>query len=157
MRQCELIIQTVIKSKGNEFYLSINKKDDAKLKEKINDEFNIVDNMHKYLILLDSFWQQLTNNNDKLKLSFLLGRLAKNGALGYDYKGDNQIYQNQANECLYFLFEHCISRIIREGNANNTIIKIQILLRQRICINTLSIELINAELENNVTTVWQLK
>jgi len=157
MRQCELIIQTVIKSKGNEFYLSINKKDDAKLKEKINDEFNIVDNMHKYLILLDSFWQRLTNNNDKLKLSFLLGQLAKNGALGYDYKGDNQIYQNQANECLYFLFEHCISRIIREGNANNTIIKIQILLRQRICINTLSMELINADLENNVTTVWELK
>ncbi|MCE2706451.1 MAG: hypothetical protein LW807_05180 [Proteobacteria bacterium] len=146
--QCKHIIQEIIKIKGKRFDISTNQIENTKFKDQINQEFNAIENLVTYKVLLGKFWLTIKNNEEKLKLCFLLGQLAKDGALGYH---NNK--SNQANDAFYGLFEHCISKIINDGNSHPELLKIQDLAKTGACIEILSNDLL-IKVNPNVLSVW---
>ena len=116
--KCNNIIAKVISGQGNSFSLSSNVADDAKIKDAINMAFNADDatTMNKYVKNLQQFWHSLTKVEDKLQLIFILGQIAKKGALGYHQHNDNT-----ANIAFYKLCQQCLEWFIRDEPSSEQV------------------------------------
>ena len=95
------VIQRLIINQGGTARIGSDISTDQGLKDKINTEFLLL--LERLLsndldAEINSLWNTLPDTSSKAKLIFLLGQIAKQGALGYHH-GDN----NQANEFYYTL------------------------------------------------------
>jgi len=104
-------VKSVIKSGGEAVKLSADTEQDMKIKDSINKAIPIADEgFHKTAnVCFDALYKELTSDEEKLQLIFLLGQIAKQGALGYHY-GDN----NQANEFFYSMAAYCTEKLKTE-------------------------------------------
>lgn len=115
-------IQRIILNQGERLQISNNAEDDKKIKEDINIAFNNSINEEAFQSL-NEFYDTLTKEQ-KLKLIFLLGHIAKDGALGYHHGNENQ-----ANQLYYDFCKRCAEKLQHEDSAipgiNNLITALQ--------------------------------
>lgn len=123
----------------------------------------ILTEYNNYEEQLNQFWPALTTFEDKLKLAFLLGQIAKRGSLGYHLDINNDA-TNKANDILYSLCKSCIAKIKAETINNDDIEKpfkdkidkILKNLKQGICIEAETNKLIIEECfkKYKIDSVW---
>ena len=158
--QCNSIISSIIMGQGGTFNLSRDPSYDIQIKDAINNAFDALNpsKMESYSTQLQRFWETLTTTADKLKLAFLLGQIAKKGALGYHHHREND-ENNQANMAFYALAARCIDWLLRESSPEITLElrtklnNISSNLTQGMCIEVASNDLRLAYPEVNL--VWE--
>mgnify|MGYP000449803716 CR=1 FL=1 len=157
-------IKLVVEAKGGRIVLNANANEDMNLKNAINQEmnsfygspeeqqWNLVENK------LTEFWGTLQNRESKLKFIYLLGQLAKDGALGYHYDANNQ-----ANEFYYYLTIACTNKLIAEDQhdpvasekSKRSVVTLRDYLTTGGCIQAGTSIL--ADKNKQITSVWDKK
>lgn len=99
----ELIINSITRildNHGDKISITQNINDNQKIKDEINIYLNEFYSKNTGMLehKLNEVWSNLANVKEKAKFIYLLGHIAKSGALGYENNG-----LNQANELYYTL------------------------------------------------------
>lgn len=111
------VIQRLVTLEGDFIFLDSDRQKDAQIKDRINASFQPFDECNKTTI--DGFWSQLSTPQEKAKLIFLVGQIAKKGALGYHIVDqETGIDKNQANVFFYCLATYYTEKLLSEKDSN---------------------------------------
>ena len=112
-------IQLLINGEGNQIQLGSTELKDKELKDKIEKALpygEIVGDLpNSNKTRMEEFWATLHDNSSKAKLIFLLGQIAKKGALGYELGGNNR-----ANSFYYLMTLEFAKKFRKEFPDNST-------------------------------------
>jgi hypothetical protein len=143
-------IKILIQNQGNTFKIFNDKEKDMAIKDYINEKIPFIPlNINNFI---DSFWNSLTKNEDKYKLIFLLGQIAKAGALGYHYGNKNE------SNYFFYLLAHHFALKLKNSNNNSAIEKLIKQCQEGICIeNATNDFMFNLRHLYKLEEVWQKK
>ncbi len=144
-------IERTIMNQGNPISLGETVKEDIEIKDSINFAFIQADQLASLKDKLDKFYISLPDRSSKLKLLFLLGQIAKRGALGYDHGG-----KNQANELFYTLALKVASLIKAEDGEqeDKTLLDLIKCLEEGGCIEQATYLFAIEKQNNHVLEIW---
>ena len=111
------LIQRLVTLEGECISLDSDPQKDAEIKDRINASFPVFAGCDKTEI--DRFWSQLGTPLEKAKLIFLVGQIAKRGALGYHLESHQQSNErNQANDFFSNLTCYYTGKLRSENPSN---------------------------------------
>ena len=149
-------IQRLIINEGNGARIGSDIAADKKLKDDINIAFIGIYTDDELDDKINQTWSDLHDQESKAKLIFLIGQIAKSGALGYEHGG-----ANQANTLYYTLAQKLTNKFLQEfpedenSQLRESLIKLKNKLDSGTCIEVASNEFM---LENpilHINTVWK--
>jgi hypothetical protein len=153
-------IKRAVQLKGDHFKLKEDIKEDIHIKDDINNSIiKFAEISEETKNSIDNFWG-LLNIDNKFRLIFLLGQIAKSGALGYHYKlniNGKMEEKNQSNEFFYTLTIYYAEKLKQEMNDANNIIILNNLLNELNQGNCIEVATNNLALcfNNKLYDVWE--
>ena len=100
------IIQQAILTKGESVSIASTRAEDGAIKDAINALCADVATTHNFEDSVMTHFNSLGDDQDKARLPFLLGQIAKAGVLGYEHGN-----RNQANDLFYSLSRKCFDEL----------------------------------------------
>ena len=100
------IIQQAILNEGRDVSIASTPAEDGAIKDAINALCLEVRETHDFEVSVMTYFNSLNNDQNKARLAYLLGQIAKAGVLGYHH-GE----RNQANDLFYSLSKKCFDEL----------------------------------------------
>ena len=100
------IIQQAILNEGRDVSIASTPAEDGAIKDAINALCLEVKEAHDFEVSVMTYFNSLNNDQDKARLAYLLGQIAKEGVLGYHHEE-----RNQANDLFYSLSKKCFNEL----------------------------------------------
>ena len=100
------IIQQAILNEGRDVSIASTPAEDGAIKDAINALCLEVKEAHDFEVSVMTYFNSLNNDQDKARLAYLLGQIAKAGVLGYHHEE-----RNQANALFYSLSKKCFDEL----------------------------------------------